>query len=385
MPTVVLSTPPYLYFADNDGNPLSGGKIETYLAGTTTPQATYTDASGTVANSNPVICDSSGRTVIFLDNSVSYKYIVKDSLNNIIRTVDNITPFTASGSIASGSVTNAMLANMAANTVKVRAASTTGVPSDLAIGASQLVGRGSTGDMAAITVGSGLTMSGTTLSAAGGTPFADNSYLYFDTFDDFMGKAAASYSGATSGAGAVSGPTGLAYFVVATGSTATGRASMRSGGVAAGNLYTALTNSTFSVNVDVEALSDAGQTYTARVGYTNSDTGDPTDGIYFRYTHGTNSGNWQAVCRSGGVESVINSSSPPLVGLGTVNQTLSFVGRSSSSVEFFINNTSIGTISTNVPAFSSLIAGGGGGSIIKGVGTTSRSMDLAQLKTRRYR
>lgn len=160
---------------------------------------------------------------------------------------------------------------------------------------------------------------------------------------------------------------------------------MRSGGVAAGNLYTALTNSTFSVNVDVEALSDAGQTYTARVGYINSDTGDPTDGIYFRYTHGTNSGNWQAVCRASGVESVINSSSPPLTGLGTVNQTLSFIGRSSSSVEFYINNTSIGTISTNVPAFSLLIANGSGGSIIKSVGTTSRSMDLAQLKTRRYR
>lgn len=168
MPTVVIATPPYLYFSDNNGNPLSGGKIETYLAGTTTPQATYTDASGTVANTNPVVCDSSGRAVIFLDNSVSYKYIVKDSLGTIIRTVDNITPFTASGSIASGSVTNAMLANMAANTVKVRAASTSGVPSDLSIGASQLVGRGSTGDMAAITLGTNLSMSGTTLNAAGG-------------------------------------------------------------------------------------------------------------------------------------------------------------------------------------------------------------------------
>jgi len=166
MPTVVISTPPYLYFSDNDGNPLSGGKIETYLAGTTTPQTTYTDASGTVANANPVVCDSSGRCVIFLDNSVSYKYVVKDSLGSTIRTIDNITPFTVSGSIASGSVTNTMLANMAANTVKVRAASTTGAPSDLAIAASQLVGRGATGDMAAITLGSGLSMSGTTLSAS---------------------------------------------------------------------------------------------------------------------------------------------------------------------------------------------------------------------------
>ena len=37
-------------FFDNNGAPLSGGLIYTYLAGTTTPQATYTTSSGNVAN-----------------------------------------------------------------------------------------------------------------------------------------------------------------------------------------------------------------------------------------------------------------------------------------------------------------------------------------------
>ena len=35
-------------FLDNNGLPLSGGKIYTYIAGTTTPLATYTTNLGTV-------------------------------------------------------------------------------------------------------------------------------------------------------------------------------------------------------------------------------------------------------------------------------------------------------------------------------------------------
>ena len=48
-------------FFDNNGVPLSGGLIYTYLAGTSTPQATYTSASGTIQNSNPIVLDSAGR------------------------------------------------------------------------------------------------------------------------------------------------------------------------------------------------------------------------------------------------------------------------------------------------------------------------------------
>ena len=63
--------------------------------------------------------------------------------------------------------TFAQLRNQTANSVLARAAATTGAVSGVALSASQLIGRGSTGDVAAISVGTGLSFSGTTLNAAG--------------------------------------------------------------------------------------------------------------------------------------------------------------------------------------------------------------------------
>jgi hypothetical protein len=49
-------------FQDNSGNPLAGGRIFQYEAGSfSVLQTTYTDESGAVANANPIVLDSSGR------------------------------------------------------------------------------------------------------------------------------------------------------------------------------------------------------------------------------------------------------------------------------------------------------------------------------------
>jgi hypothetical protein len=84
----------------------------------------------------------------------------------------------ATWTIDSDVVTYAKMQNASAgNVVLARAASTSGDYGEVAVGASQLVGRGSTGDVAAITLGSGLSMSGTTLSASG-SGGGDASFLF---------------------------------------------------------------------------------------------------------------------------------------------------------------------------------------------------------------
>jgi hypothetical protein len=82
------------YF-DQNGVPLAGGQLFTYVAGTTTPQATYSNQTGT-ANANPVVLDSQGYADVWLDPALSYKFVLKDSLNNVQWTVDQVIP-TASG------------------------------------------------------------------------------------------------------------------------------------------------------------------------------------------------------------------------------------------------------------------------------------------------
>ena len=79
-------------FSDSNGEPLTGGLIYTYLAGTSTPATTYTNSAGTANNTNPIVLNSAGRTPaeIWLDGGVVYKFILKDSALVQIGSYDNI-------------------------------------------------------------------------------------------------------------------------------------------------------------------------------------------------------------------------------------------------------------------------------------------------------
>lgn len=87
-------------FFDNNGTPLSGGKLYSYAAGTTTPQTTYTSVSGSTPLANPIILDSAGRVPtgeIWLTAGSNYKFVLKTSVDVTLATWDNITGINGTG------------------------------------------------------------------------------------------------------------------------------------------------------------------------------------------------------------------------------------------------------------------------------------------------
>src|SRR5260370_32519052 len=77
---------------DDNGAILSGGFVYTYDAGTTMASTTYTSSTGGTPNSNPIVLDAAGRpsAEVWLTDGSTYKFIVRDSNGNLIRTYDDI-------------------------------------------------------------------------------------------------------------------------------------------------------------------------------------------------------------------------------------------------------------------------------------------------------
>jgi hypothetical protein len=87
---LTLTPTPYQTVLDSTGVAVSGAKITTYLAGTTTAASTYTTSVGDVANANPIIADSAGRFVAYLSAGASYKFVITDSADVAVDEQDNI-------------------------------------------------------------------------------------------------------------------------------------------------------------------------------------------------------------------------------------------------------------------------------------------------------
>ncbi len=215
-----------------------------------------------------------------------------------------------------------------------------------------------------------------------------SSVAEFEFFEEFMNSTTGMLGGlATSVSGTGAANTALAstssaigILQCATGTTATGRAGVI-GNVAltlfGGGVWTCMSR------VRVSALSNATETYTARVAFLDSVSAESTDGIFWRYTHGTNSGFWQLVCRNNGSESVINTTVAPVTtGFQKLEITVNAAG---TSVSGAIDGVSVGApITTNIPTATGRETGTGL-FILKSVGLTSVNLICDCLAVRHVR
>lgn len=87
---------PLFQIVDNEGNPLAGGKVFTYLSNTSTLATTYKNYSGSSEHENPIELDEygmpeGGSVLIWLDPDVEYTFVIKtEDETTTIKTMDHL-------------------------------------------------------------------------------------------------------------------------------------------------------------------------------------------------------------------------------------------------------------------------------------------------------
>lgn len=77
---------------DDNGDPLNGGLLYSFAAGTSTPLAIYSDQGLTTPISNPAVLNASGRLIAFVQDGIAYKFTLKTSAGVVISgyPIDNV-------------------------------------------------------------------------------------------------------------------------------------------------------------------------------------------------------------------------------------------------------------------------------------------------------
>lgn len=197
-------------------------------------------------------------------------------------------------------------------------------------------------------------------------------------FDDLFGVSAAH---GLNGFCAITGSSGGGSQVFAAEATHWGIVSLFTGNTSAAGTSRAFNANTTSVQLGsaslrfgiiakIHTLSDSSQRFTIRSGLSDANSGDGTNAVFFRYADDVNSGKWAAACRSGATETSIDTG----VTADTNWHRWEFVVDSAATeVEFFIDGTSVGTITSNIPTGGTSFLPG---MIQKSVGTSGRNFHI---------
>ncbi len=205
-----------------------------------------------------------------------------------------------------------------------------------------------------------------------------SSRAYFHEWDHFCGSTSAGKLGWTSavtGAGSAISASGNSQatnrpgiLTMTEGSTSTGRACLHLGAidhVLGGGAVT------IEWWIRIATLSDGSNTYLIYVGGGDDvASGDHVDGVYFGYDS-TVSANWLMCTSSNSARTKTASSSE--VAADTFYKLRIEVNAAGTSVEYFVDDVSIGTVATNIPTGQTRQFGPNI-KIVKSVGTTERGV-----------
>ncbi|UEG48882.1 hypothetical protein LK994_09555 [Ferruginibacter lapsinanis] len=142
----------------------------------------------------------------------------------------------------------------------------------------------------------------------------------------------------------------------------------------------------YEIRVRIENLSVAAQAFTVYFGLSDlvlaSGTvtaGAPSNGIYFTYTHGTNSGAWVATTRSAGTSTTFNTTNT--VNANQWYRLKAVVNATGTQIDYYIDATYLGSVTTNIPTAPMKLFF----KIEKTAGTTSRTCSIDYIGWRMVR
>jgi len=156
------------------------------------------------------------------------------------------------------------------------------------------------------------------------------------------------------------------------GTTTTGRAGIFLARVSYSKFLFGAGIYTLEADIYIPTLSDGTDTYTLRFGFGDG-SGTPTDGAYFRYTDTGTTPNWYRCTVSNTTLTATDTAVAVVAGAWIRLKVV--VNADGTSVEYFINGTSVGSNTTNIPTGTGRETTGLC-NLVKSAGTTARTVDI---------